>query len=76
MEYWADVVGLKFNLDKTEVILINCEGHLNSINGHAFKICTEFKYLGSYIRSSKKDVEIRLALAWCALNKSHIRAIK
>ena len=39
------------------------------IDGHTIEIVEEFKYLGSYINSIEKDVNIRIALAWTAFDK-------
>ena len=39
---------------------------MKSISGSI--INEDFKYIGSYIRSTKRDVNIRIAKAWAALN--------
>ena len=38
-------------------------------NGDLIKAVTDFKYLGSYIAFTEKDVEIRIGKAWGALNQ-------
>ena len=69
VEDWASQVGLKFNLTKTEVMLINCQGVLTSRSGTMYKQCEDFKYLGSFIRSSEKDMNSRIGQSWCSFNK-------
>ncbi|ESO04084.1 hypothetical protein HELRODRAFT_173161 [Helobdella robusta] len=39
------------------------------IDASSIAIVDDFKYLGSYITSSEKDVDNRIALAWIALTK-------
>ena len=41
---------------------------MKSICGSIINEVEDFKYLGSYIRSTKRDVNIRIAKAWAALN--------
>ena len=42
-----------------------------SLNGNILKQVDDFKYLGSYIWSSKRDFEIKKTQAWVACNKLH-----
>ena len=46
-------------------MLVNDSEHeiVKSLNGNILKQVDDFKYLGSYISSSKKDFEIRKAQA-------------
>ena len=41
---------------------------MKSISGSIINEVDDFKYLGSYIRSTKRYVNIRIAKAWAALN--------
>ena len=41
---------------------------MESIGGNIIKRVEDFKYLGSYIKSTDRDVNIRIAKAWAALN--------
>ena len=41
---------------------------LNTIGGSILKEVEDFKYLGSWVNTSEKDIKIRKALAWKALN--------
>ena len=43
--------------------------HLKTLSGGLLKQGYDFKYLGSWIADSKKDMEVRIRLAWKALNK-------
>ena len=40
---------------------------INSINGNIVVKVENFNYLGSCIRSTEKDIQIRIAKAWSAL---------
>ena len=70
IEETADDIGLKINADKTEYMSLNTNSNfiMKSRNGHTIKKVENFKYLGSYIGSTEKDIEIRIAKAWSALN--------
>ena len=62
---------MNINAGKTEFISIN-QGEnekIKSLNGKDIKKVFDFKYLGSYIQSTEKDMNIRLAKSWAALNK-------
>ena len=45
------------------------DAELVTLKGKKLKRVDDFKYLGSWIKSSKKDLETRIWLAWNALNK-------
>ena len=36
---------------------------------HTISTVDDFKYLGSYIRSSEKDIDMRIGLTWTAFEK-------
>ena len=40
-----------------------------TINGQEVAIVDDFKYLGAYVGSTSKDVNVRIGLAWVAFNK-------
>ena len=42
---------------------------MKSINGKDIKKVSDFKYLGGYIQSREKGINIRLSKIWAALNK-------
>ena len=41
---------------------------MESIGGNMIKQVEEFKYLGIYIKSADRDINIRISKAWVALN--------
>ena len=43
--------------------------NLKTLNGFILKCVEDYKYLGSFVRNSEKDIKIRKALAWSACNK-------
>ena len=44
-------------------------GDLVTLGGNKLKQADNFKYLGLWIQSSEKDMNIRIGQAWSALNK-------
>ena len=42
---------------------------LKPMSGDLLKQVHDFKYLGSWMADSKKDMKVRIRLAWKALNK-------
>ena len=63
-------MGLHVNYKKTEYMLYNQPvGDLVTLGGNKLKQLDNFKYLGSWIQSSEKDMNIRIGQAWSALNK-------
>ena len=67
LEETADDIGLEINSDKTEYMRLNPnsddDGNMKSKNGNIIKQVENFKYLGSFIISTNKDIEIRIAKA-------------
>ena len=72
LEQAASEIGLKINAKKTEYLPINCEGIIQTQNDQILKSVDNYSYLGSVISSSEKDIEIRIAKAWTALERSNI----
>ena len=75
LEVSAAKVGLLLNAKKTECLLLNEDSDhstIRSIDGSDIKETEEFKYLGSYVVSSKKDFLTRKGQAWSACNKLHL----
>ena len=75
LEIEAEKVGLVCNADKTKFQSYNQDGEvtLQTKDGEAIKEVTNFKYLGGWTESTRKDIKIRKALAWSAcLNLSKI----
>ena len=67
-------VGLRLNTKKTEIMLFNqnvqnVQMDVMSRDGNKIKVVDNFKYLGGWMNSSKKDFEVRKAQAWSACHK-------
>ena len=56
------------NTGKIEFIAYNQTGAIKTKGDHPIKRVTDFSYLGSNITSAGKDVDIRKAKAWKALD--------
>ena len=70
LELAGESIGLHVNHKKTEYMLYNqADAKLVTLEGNNLKQVEDFRYLGSWIASSKRDMEIRIGLAWKALNK-------
>ena len=55
----------------TEYMLLNPnsdDSNMKNKNGNIIKHFENFKYLGSFIRSTENYIEIRIVKAWSALN--------
>ena len=63
-------VGLGLNGPKTKSLVYNIENppQLRTRDGTELEYKEDFKYLGSWVDESEKDIAIRKALAWKALN--------
>ena len=70
VETAAANVGLHLNATKTEMIVYNQQIEMiNSLNGEQIKSVDDFKYLGSWIDNTYKDIKVRKAQAWVACNR-------
>ena len=71
IEKIAKETGLYLNADKTEFICLNQEASegMKSLSGEKIKQVADFKYLGSYVAYTERDVGIRIGKAWGALNQ-------
>ena len=66
----AETIVLHANCKKTEYMLFNQdEIDLKPMSGDLLKQVHDFKYLGSWMAHSKKDMKVPIGLAWKALNK-------
>ena len=63
-------VGLGLNGPKIKCLAYNIENpaHLRTRDDTKLEFKDDFKYLGSWVDSTKKDISVRKALAWRALN--------
>ena len=72
----AKKVGLGLNDPKTKYLAYNIDDHpplvrhspLVTCDGTALEQKEDFKYLGSWVDESQKDIRVRKGLAWKALN--------
>lgn len=64
-------IGLNVDEKKTEFMTFNsvCKDTLTTSCGTVLSQVPDFKYLGSYISSSAKDISVRISLAWTAFFK-------
>ena len=69
LENAANEVGLYVNASKAKFISFNQQGSIQTVSGESTELVESFIYLGSEINSTKKDMKIRIAKAWTALNK-------
>ena len=69
LEEKANSVGLRVNIRKTQNFNINTDHKVRSVNGTQLKSVDNYTYLGSEISSMDKDIKIRIAKSWSALDK-------
>ena len=70
VESAAKEIGLTINSQKTEYMSFNNpQGNLVDTSGAPLSQVTDFQYLGSWVESTKKDVEVCIAKAWAACSK-------
>ena len=71
LETAAAEVGLHINAKKTQCINFNqpAGGILTALNGNVIKEVEDYKYLGAWISSTKKDFSTRRARAWDIAHK-------
>lgn len=74
LEKYAASIGLYVNPKKTEAMNFNQANNImiKAANGNPLKNVDSFVYLGSEISSTEKDIKIRIAKAWSALNKMQV----
>jgi hypothetical protein len=70
VELCAEEIGLFINKNKTEFIVVGkaVQNGLSILSG-PIKQVEDFKYLGSFIMNSKKDISVRVGIAWTSLKK-------
>ena len=67
VESAAKLIGLHINETKTEYMIFNKDGgEMKSLDDHKLKCVDDFVYLGSWINSCKKDVDVTINKAWAA----------
>jgi hypothetical protein len=74
LRHYASTVGLEINVEKTKQVRQDVPESTPPlpplfINGQPIEIVTDFKYLGSYVVNTDKDVRNRVGLAWAAFDR-------
>ena len=70
LENAAKQIGLHINNSKTEYMLFNQdEGDLKTLDGDVLNQVEDFQYLGAWLNTCSKDINIRIGRAWTALLK-------
>ena len=69
LEWAAGGIDFHVNADKTKYICFNQRGIISTLKGDPLKLVDKFTYLGSSVSSTEKDINIRLAKAWTAINR-------
>lgn len=63
-------IGLRLNAKKTKVMALNTpDNKVTTLDGTTLEVVEDFKYLGSWVANTEKDIKTRKALAWKSLHK-------
>ena len=65
LEQAASCFGLYLSSEKTEIICLNQDGVISSLNGKPLKLVDKFIYLGGDISSTKNDINIDIGRIDC-----------
>ena len=62
---------LHMNAKKTQFMVYNqpTRVEIHTVDGSCLEEVKDFKYLGSWVQSTKQDIKVRKAMAWKACNK-------
>ena len=69
LERAAEGIGLHANAHKTEYMCFNQRGGISTLNSSSLKLVDKFTYPGSSVSSTEKDINMRLAKAWTAIDR-------
>ena len=72
LERAATGIGLHVNAHKMEYMCYNQTGYISTLDGTPLKLVDKFTYLGSSVSSTEKDINMRLTMAWTAINRLSI----
>jgi len=72
VERETKIIGLELNKKKTEFMAFKQQGIVTTLDDVALKQVDDFQYLGTYIASTKRDINIRIAKAWSALSRMDV----
>ena len=71
VENAAKSIGLHINNTKTEYMSYNQDNEdIKTSEGNTLKQVNDFCYLGAWINSNNKDIDVRIAKAWTALQNN------
>ena len=65
----AGGIGLDVNAKKTEYMCFNQTGDISTLKVGPLKLVDKFTYLGSSVSSTEKDINMRLAKSWTAIDR-------
>ena len=72
LEQAAGDICLHVNADKTECMCFNHKGDISTLNSSSLKLEDKFTYFGSSDSSTENYINMRLAMAWTAID--HIKS--
>ena len=72
LERPAAGIGLHVNAHKMEYMCYNQTGDITTLDGTPLKLVDKFKYLGSSVSSTEKDIDMQLTKAWTAIDRLSI----
>ena len=68
-EQAARGIDLYVNSDKNESMCFKQDGTISTLNGKHLKLGDQFKYLGSYISSTERDINIHIGKMWITVHR-------
>ena len=68
LEQSAGGIGFHMNVVKTEYMCFHQKGDISTLNGGSLKLVDKFTYLGSRVSYIKRDINMRLAKVWTAID--------
>ena len=69
LEQTAESIGLNVKANKMDNMYFNWEGVFFTLNGGPLKLVDNVTYLGNSVSSTERDVNIRLAKVWTAIDR-------
>ena len=69
LEQAAAGIGLHVNAHKIEYMCFNQTGDISTLNGSSLKLVDKSTYQGSNVSSTKTDINMRLVMAWTAIDR-------
>ena len=68
LEWAVGGIGLHVNIDKMEYMCFNQRGDISTLKSGPLKLVDKFTYLRNSVLSTEKDINMRLAKAWTAID--------